>query len=119
MTTLNKYIRKPKYRPVITIEPSVKFGYPCIKPRIDVDMIAGMWWDGSTLEDILRCYEHVNLTKPDVLLCCWYMARYGTRTWRKRWGYKSESQWLNNVEVELWYCRYNCKLPPQVDKPKR
>lgn len=46
-----------------------------------------------------------------VLVACWYMARYGTRKWQKRWG-----GWLETADVELWHSEIsrwdNCPDPP-------
>ncbi len=95
----------------VSISPSVKFGYPCVdNNRITVEMVAQIWWEGSqTLEGIKKSWPDLN--RGVVLVACWYMARYGTRLWRKRW-----KDWLKIADIELWNMRYKtCLMPPQKE----
>jgi len=93
----------------ITIYPSMKFGQPCVDHhRITAEHMAMVWWSGNYelkyLED-----NWPGMSRGAVLVACWYMARYGTRMWRKRW-----KDWLYVAETELWYSRYDtCPMPPQ------
>ncbi len=90
----------------ITIVPGMKCGYPCIDGiRMTVAQVANMWWDGSTLEE-LGSWDF--LTRGSVVVCCWYQARYGSRTWRKRW-----KVWLQIADRELWDGHYDCPMPSQ------
>ena len=99
-------------RHLITIYPSMKFGQPCIDHRrITVEQVAEIWWYGSmTLEEMERAWAGIN--RGAVLVCCWYMARYGSRTWRNRW-----KDWLEFADVELWYGKYKtCPMPHPRDE---
>lgn len=106
---------KPLKRHLITIYPDMKFGYPTIDHhRIEAMQFADIWWGGNMdLKDIQGNWPGIN--RGAVLVCCWYAARYGTRLWRKRWGYDG---WLKTAESFLWHDDYrNCPLPPQKPKP--
>lgn len=101
---------KTKERHCITIYPDMCWGEPTVDShRLTVEQMALVWWGGNyTLEEIEENWSGMN--KGAVLVACWYMARYGTRTWRKRW-----KEWLEVADRELWYGRYNtCPMPPQV-----
>ena len=95
---------------LITIYPSMKWGDPCIDhQRMTAEQVAQMWWYGYTLKEIERGWP--NLNRGAVLVSCWYMARYGTRTWRTRW-----KDWLLVAEIELWHSDYEiCPMPPQKE----
>ena len=100
---------KEKESHVITVRPGMKFGEPCIDDhRMRAEQVAGMWWNGETLE-AFGAWNFLN--RGAVLVCCWYMARYGSRTWRKRW-----KDWLLLADAELWEGHYDCPLPPQMNK---
>ena len=99
-----------KERHLITIYPDTKFGEPTIDHhRIRAEQMATAWWNGSeTLKGIEENWPGIN--RGAVLVCCWYMARYGSRIWRKRW-----KEWLEIADTELWYGRYKtCPMPPQL-----
>ncbi len=97
-------------RHLVTISPAMKFGEPCIDDRrFTVQQVAEMWWYGNWPLDKLADPSWPNMTRGAVLTCCWYMARYGSRTWRKRWG-----NWLDIADIELWERQYKtCPMPPQ------
>ena len=100
---------KNEERHLITICPGMKFGEPCIDDhRMTAEQVAERWWHRSdTLEEMQKDWPE--LTRGAVLTCCWYMARYGSRTWRKRW-----KDWRLVADLELWYARYKtCPMPPQ------
>ena len=65
------------------------WGSPHVR-YIPVHILAGQVRAGLGLETIRADY---GLTRADVLVACWYAARYGTggsaadtRRWRQRWG---------------------------------
>jgi len=100
---------KEKERHLITIYPDMVFGEPTVDHhRITAEQMAGVWWSGNyELKEIRQNWPGMN--KGAVLVACWYMARYGTRTWRKRWR-----EWLEIAEGKLWHGRYKtCPMPPQ------
>lgn len=108
---LDKVDKMKRLSPTITIAPGFYSGEPCIRWRLPADLIALDWWNNWKLEDLMDNYE---ITRGDVLVSCWYMAKYGPRSWRKRWG-----EWLQKADGELWYGRYEtCPMPPQKNENK-
>jgi uncharacterized protein (DUF433 family) len=74
-----------KPRAHVSIDPGIKSGAPCIAgTRLTAEWMADHIWGGWTLDDILKDWDY--LTKADLLVACWYVGTYGSRTWRKRWG---------------------------------
>lgn len=103
-----------KERHLITIYPDMIFGEPAIDHhRIPAELMAKVWWcKNYDLEAIEENWPGMN--RGAVLVACWYMARYGTRTWKKRWG-----EWLKSAEIKLWHDDYKtCPMPPQQETPK-
>jgi len=99
--------RSPK--PFVSIAPTMQFGDPVINgTRLKVELIGERYWDlGEHIEsEILEPYE---LTRGDVVLCCWYMARYGSRKWRKRW-----ESWANQINAGWWSDLSTLPLPPHA-----
>jgi uncharacterized protein (DUF433 family) len=82
-------------RPVVTVDPRVRFGYPAIR-GIATDAIAGMVWAGEAVETVAAEY---GLTRPEVLLACWYEVRHSKLRsgYRRRW-----EPWLAQVEPGMW-----------------
>ena len=96
-------------RHAVTIDPSLFFGLPTIDHRrMTAQQVAEAWWTGGlTLEEIENAWMGMN--RGAILVACWYMTRYGSRTWRKRWA-----EWMKIADVKLWYGRYSsCPMPPQ------
>lgn len=80
-------------RPVITIDPAVRFGYPQIR-GIPTDAIAGMLWAGEDAETV--CHEY-DITRRELVMACWFEAEWrlvgaGPAAWRKAWR-----QWAKDV----------------------
>jgi len=98
-------------RHCITIAPSMKSGLPCVDgKRFPAETAAELWWSGQyyDIDDLLK--EWPQLDRGGVLVACWYMARYGSWGWRKRW-----KDWLPVADRELWNCNYQtCPLPSQI-----
>lgn len=65
-------------RPVVTTDPSVRFGRPHIRGRSPV-FLAGTHWVGDD-----ACDEY-DVTRPELLIACWWLGWYGPKKWRRRW----------------------------------
>ncbi len=101
-----------KERHCIAIYPGMMAGEPTVDHhRITAEQMAKVWWhSGYPVEQIEENWPGMN--RGAVLVACWYMARYGSRTWRKRW-----KEWLEEADGELWNGRYDsCPMPPQVQQ---
>lgn len=75
----------------LRVEPGMRFGAPHIN-GVSAEAVAGPIAGGDPVE---ATGEDFGLTRPQVLLCCWFMAVYGTRLaedplWDAVWG-----PWLN------------------------
>ncbi len=63
--------------PFISISPDVQGGKPCLNDtRVTVDAVIRTWW---------YLHKWPVSSRAELLVACWYAARYGTRLWRKRW----------------------------------
>lgn len=90
-------------RLTIWASPVRKFGEPCISgTRLPAIMIAERYWElGEHLEDeILSAYE---ITRADVILCCWWLAENGNRRQRQRWREWNREVWRNTREHHGWW----------------
>lgn len=77
----------------VVIDPRMKSGAPTLRGhRLDAEMIAERYWDlGEHLDsEILDAYE---ISRADVLACCFYVASFGARTWRTRWKAWLDASW--------------------------
>jgi uncharacterized protein (DUF433 family) len=77
-------------RPVVTVDPAVRFGRPAIK-GISTDAIAGMVRAG---EDFASVAEDYGLSVHEVIVACWYEGTYG----RRRAAWRS---WARSVAAAL------------------
>jgi len=75
--------------PRVECQPGMRFGQPHVG-GISVGMLAGQVWAGSGVDTIAADY---GLERGQVLVACWYAARYGTglgpadtRRWKQRWA---------------------------------
>ena len=94
--------------PFLCLCPGVCFGKPTIGfSRLYVQGLAKAWWSGTSEERIYSSSPACS-GRPGLLLACWWMARYDSRTWRKRWA-----TWLSTAEGPLWSGDYAIDLPPQ------
>lgn len=99
-------------RHCITINPDLCSGQPTVDHQgITAELVARVWWAGSmSLSEIEENWPGLN--RGAVLVACWYQARYGGRTWRKRW-----QDWLKVANGELWHGNYaSCPMPNQRGK---
>lgn len=87
-------------RPHVRTDPAQRFGRPAID-GVSVDSIGGAVWNA---EDAATDY---GLTRPQVLVACWWLGTYGTKRWRDRFG-----TWARSVEGEFQYRRYDVADPP-------
>jgi uncharacterized protein (DUF433 family) len=67
-------------RPLITTDPAVNHGQPMVGPA-PVDAVCARIWAGEPLADVAADY---GISREQVLVACWWQARYGTPTWRRR-----------------------------------
>jgi uncharacterized protein (DUF433 family) len=94
-------------RPHIVIDPAQNFGRPSIaRTRVPIPAALGLLDAGEPPDVVL---DELSLTLPDLLICCWYEARYGMYgTPREAWA-----DWLEQWESTLWRTHYDqVPLPP-------
>lgn len=92
-------------RPHVVVDPAQNFGNPAVaRTRIPTAAIVGVYVAGDTVEALLD--DHA-LTREDLLVACWYEARYGART--EEWA-----AWLEQWQGALWRREFEAvPLPPQ------
>lgn len=93
----------------IWIDPGRYSGQPCIGGhRLPAEQMAGYVWEGETVEAVARQWD---ITVPQVLVACWFMGIYGSRTWKKRWG-----AWAGKAYGFLWDrdTQDQCPPPPRL-----
>ena len=67
------------YREIITINPNIRFGRPCIKgTRISVYDVLGWLSMGMSHEEIIEDFPE--LTNQQILVCLQYAADKGNKT---------------------------------------
>lgn len=84
----------------IVIDPRLKFGSPAIEhTRIDPDMIASTLL-ACSYEEVMLSWPH--LSRDDVLVACWYVARYGRpKDWPAK-QFRRLRTWLDDAQVPMW-----------------
>jgi len=81
--------------PFVSIRPDMRFGNPSINgTRLPVDTLAEAAWEGLEPSEIEQQWD---VRRADILVACWYVGRYGSRRWVKRWG-----EWSERVAPVLW-----------------
>lgn len=85
-------------RPVITVDPRIEFGQPCLH-RVPVYAPAAMLAAGEP--GAVVCDEY-DLTREELLLCCWYEAMYGMPSRRRAWR-----EWLARHAEAFHQGRYD------------
>jgi uncharacterized protein (DUF433 family) len=100
--------------PYVSIDPKLKFGQPCIHGhRITAEQIADMYWHmGEDMQgEILDAYD---MTRAEVIACCYWAAQYGTRQRRTRWQAWLTAAWDNTREGHGWWSEQfeDVPLPP-------
>lgn len=97
--------------PVIVIHPGRLGGTPTIgHSRLSAASIAGTYWRYGA-DEVRRMWDYI--TDDDIKVCCWYIARYGTRAERARW-----KEWLPDADIALWKRDgvSSCPLPPRENQ---
>lgn len=103
-----------KYRRHITIDPAIMDGGPCLDgTRIPAETIARAYDNGWSAERIAQEWSGVD--RAALLVCCWYVATYGTRAPRRRWkmwGEKAHALLWRVIDVDV----SDIGLPPQKEQ---
>lgn len=95
--TVTATVMKPEPRPVVTVDPRVRFGRPQIN-GISVENMAELVLAG---EDVDTVCDECSVTRPQVLVACWYIAVYGPPRYRRMWA-----NWLTTVEGPIAHGHY-------------
>ena len=97
----------------IWLHPGRAAGLACINGRaLTVEVIARCAWWGNGDRALELNFE---ITHAQLLLACWYQARYGTRTWRERWG-----EWQRKYEGQMAADNWDAvPMPPAWGKVTR
>lgn len=74
--------RNSRVRPVITVDPAVRFGQPHIR-GVRTEDIVGMLATGDSAETVCDEYD---ITRHELLLACWYEGIYGERPEWRHWA---------------------------------
>lgn len=95
----------PLDRPYIVLDPAQNFGQPAIgSTRVKVADILG-WLDAG--ESVATIEEEYGASREDVLVACWFEARYGTGAHpRDEW-----LDWLEEWEPTLWSAKGYDMIP--------
>jgi uncharacterized protein (DUF433 family) len=99
-------------RPEVTVSPSMRFGRPHVK-GVSVDDIVGMLSAGESVATV--GYEY-HLTRPDVLVACWYVGQYGLPESPRRWR-TALREWAAEVGQAMWdasTCDYEAIPDPPI-----
>lgn len=75
-------------RPVVRVDPAVRFGQPHIK-GVSTEAIAGMYWAGESAETVCDDYH---LTRHEFLVALWFEGTHGERPQWKVWAEKAYRQ---------------------------
>lgn len=68
-------------RPFVSIDPAIHSGVPCLNhTRLPVNTVAGVYHQHG-LDEIQRGWD---VTRPDVLVACWYVGIYGVEDFTTR-----------------------------------
>lgn len=92
-------------RPRIQIDPATYSGRPTVTWRIPPEIPCAAVWDGYDAAWVTSQWPAV--TRPRLLVACWYLGRHGSRVWQKRWR-----AWADDVSGKLWSGDYDVPLPP-------
>lgn len=92
-------------RPHVRTDPAQRFGRPNVGGS-DVVALADAVWVGESVEEVADEY---GLRREDVLVACWWVGSYGTRSGRRRFRL-----WAMDVERKLWLRQYDVPDPPDA-----
>lgn len=80
---------RPEPGPYVSVYPGMKSGQPTLnRTRLDVETVVAYVWAGHSFEEVARSW---NVSRAEILVCCWFVGEHGSRTWRKRWGAWAQS----------------------------
>lgn len=99
-----------KSRPVVTIDPAVRFGWPHIK-GVSCEAIASAFWAEGDAGAVADDY---GLTRHELLVALWHEATHGAaraefpgwRVWADEVAYPRLAGWVKPLDVE------SLPLPP-------
>ena len=78
--------------------------------RLPAETVENMyWWHG--FDEVTRCWD--DLDRADVLLCCWYVGKHGTRREKKLFG-----EWAELAFSYLWHWNELGACPDPPRKPE-
>ena len=94
--------------------PSVVFYAPIAMPgiptleghRLGAEMVASYAWHHG-IDEVCETYD---LSRADVLVCCWWAGMFHTRAWKKRWG-----EWAQMAFNHLWHSCVQIADPPRKE----
>lgn len=72
--------------------------------RLGAAFVADLAWHLG-IDDLMDDYE---LRREEVLVCCWWAGRWGTRKWRGVYG-----AWAMSAHEHLWHGCVNVADPPR------
>lgn len=93
--------------PVIVLHPGRLGGTPTIgHSRLAAELIANTYWYHGA-DEVKAMWDYV--TDKDILVCCWFIAHYGTRTEKARFR-----PWRDKADMLLWSrdTFADCPWPP-------
>ena len=90
-------------RPVITIDPAVRFGRPQINGT-SVEAIAELVMAGEPVEDVV---DELGSTRAVVLTACWWIGLDGPLDYRRLWR-----NWSNAIHGDLASGQYTAIPDP-------
>lgn len=107
---MRKSRRLVEERPHVRVDPAQRFGRPTVK-GLSTDMIASQVLVGASVEEVMAEY---GVNREDVLVACWFEARYGSRRFRQAW---KDWMTLGQAEALLWRREYGRVMdPPDRDE---
>ncbi len=86
---------------VVSVQPGMMSGSPCIAGhRLTTEQIAGLVWTHG-IEEVQHGWDY--LSRPQILVACWFESRYGTRSklrraWKEWLAENSGLMWLGDWE---------------------
>jgi len=104
--------RTVAHEAVIVVDPARLSGEPTIgNSRLPAGLVARTYWlDGR--DEVRACWPE--LTDLDILVCCWYVVRYGMYTFGTSKDHRQWGDWLTTAETMLARQTVkDCPWPPK------
>jgi uncharacterized protein (DUF433 family) len=85
------------------LHPGRLSGAPTIgDSRLPAQLVASTYYHHGA-DEVKLMWDY--LTDADILVCCWYVANYGTRSERRRWkGWAPKADWMLWSEETMAEC---------------